>query len=93
VAATMEQLMAVVAAVPPPWGHVFGSAVLKRLMAEPDPMVLVTRLTTHLATGLDPATRPALEKWQATLAPGARERVARISQFLALVPQIPEAFR
>ena len=93
VAATYEQLMAVVAAVPAPWGPAFSRAVLKRLAAEPDPMVLVSRLTTQLATGLDPATRPTLEKWQATLAPGARERVARISQYLALVPEIPEAFR
>jgi hypothetical protein len=29
----------------------------------------------------------------AGLEPGARERLARISQYLALVPQIPEAFR
>jgi hypothetical protein len=28
----------------------------------------------------------------AGLLPGSRERVARISQYLALVPEIPEAF-
>jgi len=33
-----------------------------------------------------------LDKWAAGLESGARERVARISQYLALVPAIPEAF-
>ena len=93
VAATLEQLVAVVSAVPAPWGPVFSRAVLQRQTLEQDAIVLVSRLTAQLAAGLDPATRPALEKWMEGLAPGARERVARISQYLALVPTIPEAFR
>jgi len=92
VAATHQQLTTVVAAVPAPWGPAFSRAVLQRLEAEQDPMVLVGRLTTQLATGLDPAVRPALETWMATLLPGARERVSRISQYLVLVPEIPKAF-
>jgi hypothetical protein len=94
VAATTEQLIAVVSAVPGPWGPTFSRAVLKRLAADQDPMVmvLVSRLTAQLAAGLDPSVRPALEKWMAGLLPGPRERVARISQYLALVPEIPEAF-
>jgi hypothetical protein len=93
VAATPWQIEAVVSAVPAPWGPVFSHAVLQVLAAEKEPIVLVSRLTARLAAGLDPATRPALEKWMGSLAPGARERVARISQYLALVPEIPEAFR
>jgi hypothetical protein len=91
-AATPEQLVTVVSAVPGPWGPAFSRAVLQRLMAEPDPTVLVSRLTSQLAAGLDPAVRPALETWMATLLPGARERVSRISQYLVLVPEIPKAF-
>ena len=90
---TPEQLIIVVAAVPAPWGPAFSRAVLQRLKAEKEPTILVTQLTIRLATGLDPVTRPALDKWAAGLEPGARERVARISQYLALVPEIPEAFR
>jgi hypothetical protein len=92
VAATLEQLIAVVSAVPAPWGPAFSRAVLQRLAAEPEPIVIVSRLTAQLAAGLDPVVRPAIEKWMAGLAPGARERVGRISQYLALVPEIPEAF-
>ena len=93
VAATMEHLIAVVSAVPAPWGPTFSRAVLQLLVAQQDPMVLVSRLTTHLAAGLDPAVRPTLDAWMAGLAPGARERVARIHHYLALVPEISEAFR
>lgn len=93
VAATLEQRVAVVSAVPGPWGPAFSRAVLEVLRAEPEPLVLVSRLTTTLAAGLDPAVRPALESWAATLAPGTRERVGRLCQYLALVPEIPEAFR
>jgi hypothetical protein len=91
--ATPEQVITVVAAVPAPWGPAFSRAVLQRLKAEKEPTILVTQLTIRLATGLDPVTRPALDKWAAGLGSGARERVARISQYLALVPEIPEAFR
>jgi hypothetical protein len=91
-AATLEQLVAVVSAVPAPWGPAFSRAVVQRLKAEPDPMVLVGRLTSQLAAGLDPGVRPTLETWMATLLPGARERVSRITQYLVLVPEIPKAF-
>jgi hypothetical protein len=91
--ATAQQVVTVIGAVPGPWGPAFSRAVLKRLMAEQDPTMLVSQLAVQLATGLDPVTRAALDKWAAGLAPGARERVARISQYLALVPTIPEAFR
>jgi hypothetical protein len=36
--------------------------------------------------------RPALEKWRDSLESGARERVARLCQYLSLVPEISEAF-
>ena len=54
---------------------------------------LLAQLGSRLATGLDPVARPALEKWAATLTGAARDRVARTVQYLALVPEIPEAFR
>jgi hypothetical protein len=92
-AATPAQIPLVVRAVPAPWGPAFSRAVLQRLMAEKNPALLVGQLTVQLATGLDPVTRPALDNWAAGLAFGARERVARISQYLALVSEIPEAFR
>jgi hypothetical protein len=91
-ATTAEQLISVVAAVPVPWGPAFSRAVLKRITAEKDPSLLVAQLSMRLATGLDPVARPALDTWAATLEGGARERVARISQYLALVTEIPEAF-
>lgn len=91
--ATKAQLVPVTAAVPPPWGPAFSRAVLQRLMAEKDPSMLVAQLSAVLATGLDPVTRPALDAWAARLDVGARERVLRISQYLALVLEIPEAFR
>jgi Family of unknown function (DUF5691) len=90
--ATNQQVPAVVAAVPKPWGPAFSRAVLQRLTAEKDPSALLNQLGTHLATGLDPVTRPALDKWADKLDPGGRERVARISQFLVLLLEIPEAF-
>jgi len=92
--ATSQQVAAVVTAVPRPWGPGFSRAVLQRLAADKDPAALLGQLGTHLATGLDPTTRPALDRWAQKLEPGAaRERVARISQYLVLVLEIPEAFR
>lgn len=90
--ATAAQVVTVIGAVPGPWGPAFSRAVLKRLAAEKDPTMLISQLAIRLATDLDPVSRPALDKWAAGLEPGARERVARISQYLALVPTIPEAF-
>jgi hypothetical protein len=91
--ATTRQLPAVVAAVPVPWGPGFSRAVLQRLTADKDAATLLPALTVPLATGLDPLTRPALDAWAATLDPDVRHRVARISQFLALTPEIQETFR
>ncbi|MFL6134800.1 MAG: DUF5691 domain-containing protein [Nocardioidaceae bacterium] len=93
VRATSQQVAAVVTAVPGPWGPAFSRAVLQRLTAEKEPAALIGQLGIHLATGLDPTTRPALDHWALKLEPGARERVARISQYLVLVLEIPEAFR
>jgi hypothetical protein len=91
--ATGPQVAAVVSAVPTPWGPAFSRAVLQRLTSEKDPAALLGQLGTRLATGLDPAMRPALDRWATKLERGARERVARISQYLALLVEIPEAFR
>lgn len=91
--ATSQQVQAVVTAVPRPWGPAFSRAVLQRLTAEKEPATLLSQLSTQLATGLDPASRPALDKWAGKLEPAPRERVARISQYLVLLLEIPEAFR
>ncbi len=91
--AAPAQVVPVVRAMPAPWGPAFSRAVLERLQAEKDPALLVAQLTSDLALGLDPLARPALDTWAARLDSAPRERVLRISQYLALINEIPEAFR
>jgi hypothetical protein len=91
-ASTAAQVVSVVSAVPTPWGLEFSRAIVKRLLAEKDPSVLLAQLSSQLAGGLDPATRPSLEQWRDRLEGGSRDRVVRICQFLSLVAEIPEAF-
>lgn len=91
--ATTAQVVAVVRAVPKPWGPAFSRAVIRVLMSEKDASLLLSLLWIQLATSLDGSARPSLETWVARLDGSARERVSTIHQYLSLLLEIPEAFR
>lgn len=91
-ATTGQQVVAVVSAVPVPWGPGSSRALLRRLGTEQRPALLLTQLGTKMALGLDPVTRPALEAWARTLDHADRERLSRTLAYLALVPDTEEAF-
>lgn len=87
------QVHTAVAMAPAPWSVAFSRAVLARLKGAEHPGPLLQHLRAPLAAGLHRDALPALESWAADLEPGPRSAAARISQYVSLVDQIPEAFR